>query len=161
PAPQPSYLSTPDRGAGHYAVDRDFLRELDRDIGHLPIHEGLSADNLGEHESAYNIRAAAASPDYILLDHQDDPAEGRTTPVEPCYLFSRTGALIHVKRNVRSSTLSHLFSQGAVSDELLMTNDTFRSELRNLRQEIETARRQLEPHFVPGLFETISIDPPP
>jgi len=42
-----------------------------------------------------------------------------------------------------------------------MTNDTFRSELRNLRQEIETARRQLEPHFVPGLFETISIDPPP
>jgi uncharacterized protein (TIGR04141 family) len=142
-----------------YVVDRDFLRELDRDVGQLPFHVGMPNARLGEPEDAYNVRAAA-SPDRVLVDTKTIRLQGRTTPVEPCDLYSRNGAFIHVKRHVRSSTLSHLFSQGAVSGELLMTSETFRSELRTLLDSIEAERRRVDRDYRSGLVGTITLEPP-
>jgi uncharacterized protein (TIGR04141 family) len=142
-----------------YAVDRDFLRALDRDITQIPIHDGLPDGQLGEQEDAYNARASQ-SPDLILLDMRTIRLENRTTPVEPCDLFSRTGAFIHVKRHVRSSTLSHLFSQGAVAGELLITSETFRTELRDVIGEVEAERQLADPEFQRGMADLISVEAP-
>jgi uncharacterized protein (TIGR04141 family) len=142
-----------------YEVDRDFLRALDRDIGQIAIHDGLPDGQLGEHEDAYN-RRASQSPDLILLDTRNIRLESRTTPVEPCDLLSRAGAFIHVKRHVRSSTLSHLFSQGAVAGELLITSETFRTELRDLVAVVEAERQLADPAFQGGMVEAISTEAP-
>jgi uncharacterized protein (TIGR04141 family) len=143
-----------------YEVDRNFMRILDRDIRSIPTYPGLPASELDEAEGAYNERVAGASPDLALLDKKNLTLRGRTTPVEPCDLLSRHGALIHVKRHVRSSLLSHLFSQGAVSGELLVTNEVFRAELRQLVETVERARFLRDPAYEIGVYECVTEEPP-
>jgi uncharacterized protein (TIGR04141 family) len=143
-----------------YAVDRDFIRTLDRFIDEIPVYSGLPAAQLGEDEDAYN-RRAAQDPGLVLLDTRTIALNGRTTPVEPCDLFARTGTFIHVKRHVRSSTLSHLFSQGAVAAELVATNDDFRNALRDLIRTVESERKVADPAYQVGAYSVLADDRPP
>jgi uncharacterized protein (TIGR04141 family) len=137
-----------------YSVDRDLLRDLDRFVDHLPAYSGLPEAQLGEGEPAYNTRAAN-DPDILLLDTRNITLDTRTTPVEPCDLLTRAGAFIHVKRHVRSSTLSHLFSQGTVAADLVANNDDFRTALRNLIQVVETERLASDPNYLIGMDSLI------
>lgn len=141
-----------------YEVDRNFMRRLDGDIRSLPLYVGLPPSQLAESEADYNERVAEASGDFVLLDRQTLTLQGRTTPVEPCDLLSRGGAFIHVKRHVRSSTLSHLFSQGSVSGELLVSDASYRSDLRDLVRTLEDDRAARDPAFQVGVYECISPD---
>lgn len=52
--------------------------------------------------------------------------------IEFCDVFSDEGELIHVKRESRSATLSHLFAQGTVSALTFINDDEYRTELRGL-----------------------------
>jgi uncharacterized protein (TIGR04141 family) len=47
-----------------------------------------------------------------------------------CDLLTRQHQLVHIKKRGSSSTLSHLFSQGLVSAELLSREEAFRAEAR-------------------------------
>lgn len=83
-----------------------------------------------EHEGAYNARSAQGRSDLLLMDTVPVKTDDGTK-VEACDLLHLDGYLIHVKRYNGSQTLSHLFSQGAVSAELLnedtlMKNDFIR-----------------------------------
>jgi len=142
-----------------YEVERDFIRILDRFVNQLAVHEGLPDGQLGESEPAYNERAALDA-DILLVDRRTLTVDSRTTPVEPCDLFSRDGSLIHVKRHVRSSTLSHLFSQGAVCGELLVTSQEFRDELRGLLTAVENERLTADPTYRLGMDALITEVPP-
>src|SRR5262249_49658804 len=76
----------------------------------------------------------------LLLDKRTVTISSRTTPVEICDLLSINRQLIHVKRHLGSSDLSHLFSQGLVSAELLQSSPEFRDATRAKIAEVADGR---------------------
>jgi uncharacterized protein (TIGR04141 family) len=114
-----------------FDVRQDYVRELDAFIDGIPNSTAdLPQTTPDTEEKDYNADAARMSDDLLLLDRQLIRVQGHTTPIEVCDLLSRSGHLIHVKRHLGSSNLSHLFSQGMVSAELLQSNPEFRSSVR-------------------------------
>jgi uncharacterized protein (TIGR04141 family) len=57
--------------------------------------------------------------------------------IELCDLLTRERKLLHVKKRGSSSTLSHLFSQGVVSAELLAREEAFRTAVRSKVAELD------------------------
>jgi uncharacterized protein (TIGR04141 family) len=110
-----------------FEVRADYLQSLDAFIMDIPA-SGISLPNTTPttSEGVYNIGAAATSTQLLLLDKKLVRVSTRTTPIEICDLLSADGHLIHVKRHFGSSDLSHLFSQGLVSAELLQSSPEFR-----------------------------------
>jgi uncharacterized protein (TIGR04141 family) len=113
-----------------FQVRSDYLAELDAFIesihpSSVPLPAWKPSD---KDEGGYNERAAAASARLVLLDKKMVRATGRTTAVEVCDLLSADKQLVHVKRHLGSSDLSHLFSQGLVSADLLQMNVDFRKQ---------------------------------
>jgi uncharacterized protein (TIGR04141 family) len=80
------------------------------------------------HEGDYN-QLAAQCEGHLLLDKQTIHLTGQT-PIEICDLLSKDRQLIHVKRHLGSSDLSHLFAQGLVSAEVLQTSIECRTRAR-------------------------------
>jgi uncharacterized protein (TIGR04141 family) len=80
-------------------------------------------------EGDYNKALAASfgQGGAVLLDQQNVKAAGAQDAVEVADVLEVPNRLIHVKRHARSSTLSHLFLQGMTSADLLLTDDTFRT----------------------------------
>jgi uncharacterized protein (TIGR04141 family) len=112
-------------------------KALVREIDHLPVAHP------DEEEGAYNTRAAGSFEFLVLLDKKNKKAKGARTPIEPCDLFSRSGQFIHVKRKLRSSSLSHLFAQGIVAAETFLSDEKFRKDIKRAveAQNPEIARR--------------------
>jgi uncharacterized protein (TIGR04141 family) len=79
-------------------------------------------------EDEYNRIAATSSPNYLLLDKVFVRSPERTSPIEVCDILTSDGEFVHVKKGWGASLLSHLFSQGAVSAELLASLPAFRQE---------------------------------
>ena len=90
----------------------------------------LPAATKGEWEQAYNQRAADLREDLCLLDRKLFTLPGANSTIEFCDLLSLDRQIIHVKRRTHSATLSHLFSQGAVSAEAFLVEDAFREAIR-------------------------------
>jgi uncharacterized protein (TIGR04141 family) len=103
---------------------REYLASIDTTPLDLP--SALS----GEWEQAYNKRAAASREDLCLLDRKLFTLPGANSTIEFCDLLSLDKQIIHVKRRTHSATLSHLFSQGAVSAEAFLVEDSLREDIR-------------------------------
>jgi len=117
-----------DNGA-FYALDpdydaliRSFVDGVDEWTTQLPT--GL----MGSHEDEYNKMAADSSEGLLLMDRRLVTVSSRTSPIEVCDLYSAAGDLVHVKKQLGASSMSHLFSQGAVSGDLLVTSRDFREK---------------------------------
>lgn len=111
-----------------FVVGADYVSELDDFIANLPQDTALLPDTYPQLvEGDYNETAATLCDDFLLLDKQTVRIPGRTTAIEICDLLSASKQLIHVKRHLGSSDLSHLFAQGVVSAELLQTSVEFRT----------------------------------
>lgn len=115
-----------------YSIRPEYLSELDAFIDGLPTSfVQLPTTTATTHEGDYNEATAAASSDrLLLLDRKTVRLTGRTTPIEICDLLSDERHLVHVKRHLSSSSLSHLFAQGLTSAELLQSNPAFREKAR-------------------------------
>ena len=111
-----------------YRISSDFVDEVNRDLNVLLPDSPPSLPVWGdEHEGAYNGRIAADSGGRLaLMDQVMILHPGMPSPVEFCDLFSTDRQLFHVKRYGQSSILSHLFMQGMVSAELLLSDAQFR-----------------------------------
>ncbi|NNN10047.1 MAG: TIGR04141 family sporadically distributed protein [Acidimicrobiaceae bacterium] len=110
-----------------FRVQDDYVEELNRFIDNLPeaaIKFPSSTPN--KHEGDYNAEFADSSDDLFLLDKRLVSIRSKTTPIEICDVLTRNRELIHVKRHLGSSDLSHLFSQGMVSAELIQSSPEFR-----------------------------------
>lgn len=91
---------------------------------------------VGESEEDYNLRLAGEDAEHRLcLDAKLVLAEGATSRIEVCDVLVDDRTLVHVKRKSRSSTLSHLFSQGVVSMTALLHDAAFRARVRDLVSE--------------------------
>lgn len=119
-------------GGVWYQVDGDFAERISREVEQRVGDDGIlpNAQN-GEEEGTYNNRAAAEKG-YHLLDRKLIVPTGARTAIEFCDLLCDNKKLLHLKRKTRSSTLSHLFSQGVISAEIFLRDAGFRGELANL-----------------------------
>jgi uncharacterized protein (TIGR04141 family) len=112
-----------------FQVRSDYLEELDAAIQTIPSSNVvLPPSTPKRREADYNREVADGSSELILLDKKLINIPGRTTPIEVCDLLSKDRQLVHVKRHLGSSDLSHLFAQGLVSAELLQMNLEFRQK---------------------------------
>lgn len=148
-------------GGEFFSVNADYLDELDRMIGEIPESaRQLPPAPESTPETAYITMARDASQDLLLLHTATINLDNRTTPIEICDLLSNRGEFIHVKRKLGSSSLSHLFSQGYVSAELLVANSQFRQMASARISDTEEARAaELGLHGAPRTFSNIIQDP--
>ena len=99
----------------------------------------------GTCEGDYNEKTAKKDAALLLLDKRTVNVTGRTTPIEICDLLKIDQAgqenkkcrLIHVKRKLNSSSLSHLFAQGSVSADLLWRSRDYRDKVLEKIEEEE------------------------
>lgn len=115
-----------------FVVAADYVEELNDFVAGLPGPTTmLPATGAAILEDAYNQALCTASPGRLLLDRRTiQPAE-RTTSIEICDVITSDGELIHVKRKLGSSDLSHLFGQGFVSAEVINSGPAFRTVVRD------------------------------
>lgn len=114
-----------------FLVAEDFMRSLNEYIAEIQEAEiNLPSADARTREREFNEQAAAHNSNLLLLDRKTITTDASTTPVEICDLLSRDHQLIHVKRHLGARDLSHLFSQGFVSAELLQTDRAFRAKVK-------------------------------
>jgi uncharacterized protein (TIGR04141 family) len=93
--------------------------------------DGLPEGVLGANEEDYNASVEEHDPArFALLDRVTFTPTGGSSPIEFCDLLSASRQLIHVKKRYSSATLSHLFSQGAVSADLFLHDQELRAAVR-------------------------------
>lgn len=150
-----------------YRVETDYMRLLEYDIA--SIFEDLELPPYRhKNEADYNAKMEEEHKNMKCLDGKDIAPPG-ATQVEPCDVLRVEGegderdvSLIHVKRSTRSSGLSHLFSQGAGSMELLLSEDASIEKLEALTSDFEERvgdpglRRKLENRAVKVVFAVVT-----
>lgn len=103
-----------------YEIDMDYLNKINNIISHVETCPLEFQKYNHENENDYNESVAALNSNIISMDGNNVNVPGVTGKFEFCDLLSNDKHLIHVKRWDRSSTLSHLFSQGTVSANTLI-----------------------------------------
>jgi uncharacterized protein (TIGR04141 family) len=98
-----------------FEIAQDYVAAVSAELARLRDNDTLSTVDAyaDETEGEYNTRAAAASGGVLaLLDARTVAYGGGRSSIEVCDLLSIDRDFIHVKAKTKSSTLSHLFSQG-------------------------------------------------
>jgi uncharacterized protein (TIGR04141 family) len=116
-----------------YRVSKDYVERLREYLD--PLFVDLPLPSF-EHDSEgqYNQSVHDADDAYLCLDTENIAQAGQTA-VEPCDLLSLNGGEVvfwHVKISTLSSTLSHLFNQGANSLELIRAETQAMDNLKTL-----------------------------
>lgn len=126
-----------------FEIEQDFMKALDQDIKRIAETTADLPSSPGDKpEGEYNEDAANHSDTHLLLDKKTVTISSRTSPIEICDVLTANKQMIHVKRKLRSSSLSHLFSQGFVSGDLLMTSENYR---RACVEKIDAAAEERKP----------------
>jgi uncharacterized protein (TIGR04141 family) len=104
-------------GGEWYQIEQDHVAAVEGDLHQIPLCQlALPSANPGELEGDYNARICAASGGaYHLLDKKVVMYGGGRSKIEVCDILTDDRKFVHVKAHIKSGTLSHLFSQGAVS----------------------------------------------
>ncbi|MFD6744434.1 DUF6119 family protein, partial [Streptomyces anthocyanicus] len=138
-----------------YSLAEKYSEKLDQDLSQIEdVTEILNLrawDDWGpkqSYEEHYNEKATDKRSDLICLDRYRLFAEDGDQ-VEACDLLHADGYLIHVKPYTGSQTLSHLFSQGFVSAQTIISDKKYRQDFIDAVNSIN-----------PGLTEAASNVPP-
>ena len=132
--------------AGHwYSVDRNFKRQVEARFQAIP-----RVDIIGPTECR-NERELIAN----LVEHREDllcldqvkinPQGVRYANIEPCDFLSSDKQFIHLKDGHSSGPISHLWSQGVVSAEALVSDADFRKKLRSVVRGLRSEAVRLLP----------------
>jgi len=108
-----------------YRIDHDFVEQVNHEYNNTSIATIEFDDFTSEHntENSYSMSFKDNYPNqYILMDARNINYGGGSSKIELCDILSRDKDLIHIKPYSGSSTLSHLFSQAAVSAELVLSD---------------------------------------
>jgi uncharacterized protein (TIGR04141 family) len=118
-------------GGQWYRIDHSFREEVESFVREVPELElELPPPEAESNEGEYN--AAAAEAIGGLCIDEETVSTGGIDRVEICDILTRDGIFVHVKKRGRSSTLSHLFAQGVTSCELLLNDQSFLHDAREL-----------------------------
>jgi uncharacterized protein (TIGR04141 family) len=151
-----------------FRIKKAFVTDVETKVARLARNmPRLPPAGANQKEGAYNRAASRASKSLALLDEQLIKCTGARTAIEACDLFSDERQFIHVKRKTRSSTLSHLFSQGLVSAEAFLRDPGFREELKARVKKAQPVLANLlgdpaskpAPHLFEVVFAVITGEP--
>ncbi len=114
-----------------YKIAKDFTESVCKDFDSLtrstiPLPECTVSD-----EGAYNTSVIDTLPNSCCMDRVLINHGGSHSSVEFCDIYTKERKLIHIKRYGGSNVLSHLFAQGVVSGELLVSDVAFRKKLND------------------------------
>lgn len=144
-----------------FRIDEDLVEQIDTYLYQRSKPTvNLIAAHKGEKEKDYNNRAAQACGEYMLnLDRQNIIPSNARSAIEFCDLLCKDGNIIHVKRETKSSTLSHLFAQGYVSASTFFKDGLFRDRLRTKISEIASEDTREEwLSIIPASGQTVHRD---
>ncbi len=133
-------------GGQWFQVSTSFVRAVDKLVKTIPrsrLRPPSAA--VGEEEQKYNARAVAALPGCVLLDCKPVRCVGAASDIEVCDILTKRREFVHVKRKTRSATLSHLFSQGTVSAEAFLREESFRERTKQIVRPLDASIARLIP----------------
>ncbi|WP_107855287.1 TIGR04141 family sporadically distributed protein [Neisseria weaveri] len=111
-----------------YKIDGDFLENLDKNIQDIPLSKISLPEYSEKSEDKYNEKVVNSDGSrFVLMDKRNISYGGGSSRIELCDIYTNDKKLIHVKRYGGSSVLSHLFSQGLVSTQLILSDGNFRA----------------------------------
>lgn len=117
-----------------YEIESNFAKQVNDEFIRFRESGGVAVElpncQKGEHEDRYNDRVAGEL-NLLNMDRKTVNHGSRYSKIEFCDLLSSDKKLIHVKHYGASSVLSHLFAQGLVSGELLLSDGDFRGKVRD------------------------------
>lgn len=113
-----------------YRVDGNFVKQINDFYDKIPKSTLTLPDYSHDSETAYNKAVADERCEQCAhMDSKNIHYGGGHSQVEFCDLYFNSKKIVHIKRYGASSTLSHLFAQGATSGQLFATDADFRVEL--------------------------------
>ncbi len=114
-----------------YEVENDFAKQVS--TGYQQLRDSASSITLPiykcKNENEYNEDTAKNNDNFCCMDKKLITHGGGYSKIEFCDLYTKDKKIIHVKQYGGSAVLSHLFSQGIVSGELLLAGSEFRKKV--------------------------------
>ena len=113
-----------------YELEQSFVNQIRNRALDIPLSDiDFPSHQQGDNEFTYNKQAARDLP-ALLMDRQLVQLGGGRNRIEVCDLLLKGPTFIHVKKRSSSSTLSHLWSQGTVAMQALLSDSEFRDSVR-------------------------------
>lgn len=117
-------------GGSWYRVAPAFVDVVSRYVRRIPATRVVLPEYDDDSEEGYNKRVVRGNRrELALMDRKNIPYGGGPSRIEFCDLYSRSRAMVHVKRYQGSSVLSHLFAQGVVSAQAFLRSSEFRKKV--------------------------------
>lgn len=131
-----------------YQIESSYVETVDRYVGQIQSTKLTLPEYKHNSEEDYNkaFVTSKACPS-ALMDKKLINYGGGHSSIEFCDILSNKGHIIHVKKYGGSSTLSHLFAQGAVSAELFLFDTEFR---KHLNQKLPSDFKLEDPSATPN-----------
>lgn len=142
---------------GFFVVAASFLEEVNQYVDAIPEGRDLPPFPVGADETKYNALVAAEIDGAATLHEQLVQTAQKYSRIELCDILTPAGELIHVKRELGSRDLSHLFSQGVVSAAFLQQDLQFLERVRT-KLEAAEATSHLASLFPDGGIRTSDFD---
>ena len=121
-----------------YFINKDYSQKIEKEYKEIKISslEFIDYNENMKNEDDYNeLLAESLKGAYLIHKIGEIPFGGGTgNKIEVCDIMSENNELIHIKKNVGSSQLSHLFNQATVSAELLL-DKSFRKKVNDRLKE--------------------------
>jgi uncharacterized protein (TIGR04141 family) len=113
-----------------YAVNKDFVDEINKEISTVKASKLVLQKYNHANENEYN-KDICKSLNGFFLDADEVIYGGGKSSIEVCDVFTLDRDLIHVKKYENGASLSHLFNQGFVSSQLIVSDSVFRKKVRD------------------------------
>ncbi|MGC2161101.1 MAG: TIGR04141 family sporadically distributed protein [Silvibacterium sp.] len=147
-----------------YKIARNFSDEIENYFASIPDSAIDLLDYTGGKELEYNTSATERLDGACCMDQKTITQGGGRSKIEFCDILTRDKKLVHVKKYGASSVLSHLFMQGVVSGELLVSDAEFRVRLNRILprgHKLQEPRRRPNPSEYEVVYAIISGSPNP
>lgn len=113
-----------------YQVEKDFCKLVTDNYSDSISQPSFNLPDYNhENEGNYNDDIPNMDSDFLSLDRVIINHGGKYGKIEFCDLLNKNKKIIHVKHYGQSSVLSHLFFQGLISGELMLSDSVFRQKV--------------------------------
>lgn len=117
------------RNGDWFVVQSDFVSVINKSVARVKTCDIDFPVYKHDNEKDYSKEASESDKSFVLMDRKNIQLGGRYSKIEFCDLLKDGKKLIHIKPYSGSSTLSHLFAQGSVASEALISDEAFRKAL--------------------------------
>lgn len=112
-----------------YYIEENYYKNIQEEVNKISIIEGNFLEPIKEGESEGDYNSRHDNDYFILMDKDNFQIPNSRSKIEICDLFSKENHFVCVKRETSSATLSHLFSQGSISIEMMRNVPEYREKL--------------------------------